>query len=289
MSHRAASVSLLDQIHITPRERECGWSASLSGVRGLSEQQARRILHFENTLRQHLEIHRPEDALEHDQSSDEFGKIPSGITKHALRTVAARHCRAACAHNPCSSCILKPRASLPEYQRLASSGLNRSLRVSRSQSSFLRFKSPKRSKSQASHWSNESDEFSYLVARQTKTNSDATQVQWEPGFNDGSTVHHDGVTLIRRSDSNTGLRGLFRKVGRALASPASNLSLRRTSQDSDFRGDSSHLYHLSHEMVGSESPFPMRPPLFLSPGHPSGTLDGDWIGVGRNIISESNR
>ncbi|KAI9608083.1 hypothetical protein H4Q26_005538 [Puccinia striiformis f. sp. tritici PST-130] len=264
MSHRAASVSLLDQIHITPRERECGWSASLSGVRGLSEQQARRILHFENTLRQHLEITDP--------------KTPWNMTKAVMNS----------ARSP-RSCILKPRASLPEYQRLASSGLNRSLRVSRSQSSFLRFKSPKRSKSQASHWSNESDEFSYLVARQTKTNSDATQVQWEPGFNDGSTVHHDGVTLIRRSDSNTGLRGLFRKVGRALASPASNLSLRRTSQDSDFRGDSSHLYHLSHEMVGSESPFPMRPPLFLSPGHPSGTLDGDWIGVGRNIISESNR
>ncbi|WAR62845.1 hypothetical protein PtB15_15B433 [Puccinia triticina] len=270
-----ASTSLLDQIHVTAEEREFGWSGSLSGVRGLSERQARRILHFENSLRQHLEVDRPDIQPERSTtSSNEFGKVHS--TKEPLEVVAARHCRATCTHNPFSPCILKPRASLPEYQRLASSRLNRSLRVSRSQSSFLRFRSLKKSKSEESTWSSESDELTYLIAREKIDNSEVF------------TAQQAGTANLERSHSKTGLRGLVRKLlGSALLSPTADRSPRKTNQDSNFTKDPSPLYHLSHDMVGAASPFPMRPPLYLGSRHPSSSLNGEWIGVSRKLVSES--
>ncbi|EFP80486.1 uncharacterized protein PGTG_06442 [Puccinia graminis f. sp. tritici CRL 75-36-700-3] len=285
MKHKsspAASASLLDQIDITPEEREFGWNGSLSGVRGLSEQQARRILHFENSLRQRLEIDRTEDHERDATSGNEFGKLTSGTTNEPLEVVAARHCRATCTRNPFSPCILKPRASLPEYQRLASSRLNRSLRISSSQSSFLRFKSIKRSKSEESSWSSESDEFSYLIAREKIGNSDQTSLS------DSYTRSPGSGANLERSHTKTGLRGIIRKLGGALSLNTSRCH-RKAHPDDKFPEDGSYLCHLSHDMVGSASPFPMRPPLYLGSNHPSTSLNGEWIGVSRKVVSESNR
>jgi len=253
MSHRAADVSLLDQLHITPEEREFGWSGSLSGIRGLSEQQARRILHFENSLRQHLKIGGLENFAQEEQLAgytDEFGNINS----EPLEVMAERHCQATCTRNPFSPCILKPRASLPEHQKLASSRLNRSLRVSRSQSSFLRFRSM-RMKSRDTNWSSDSDEI---------VNPASPYMQWETSFNESSIGHQNGGSSLRRSKTEFGLFGLFRKVGRALGSPTPKRCIRKTSQDSSISEDSSTACHLSHDMVGPASPFPMRKPLFVS-------------------------
>jgi hypothetical protein len=164
---------------------------------------------------------------------------------------------------------------------LASSRLNRSLRISSSQSSFLRFKSIKRSKSEESSWSSQSDEFSYLIARETIGNSD------EASLSDSYTRGSGSGANLERSHTKAGLRGIIRKLGGAL-SLNTNRCHRKTHQDDNFPDDASYLCHLSHDMVGSASPFPMRPPLYLGSNHPSTSLNGDWIGVSRTVVSESN-
>ncbi|PLW19150.1 hypothetical protein PCANC_16162 [Puccinia coronata f. sp. avenae] len=289
MSHRAADVSLLDQIHVTPEEREFGWSGNLSGIRGLSEQQARRILHFENSLRQHLETKNSEDSMDQEQragSRIEFENINSTIFEEPFEVIGARHCRTICTRNPLSPCILKPRASLPDYQRLASSRLNRSLRLSRSQSSSLRFRSIRR-KSRQNSWSSESDEFFYLIAKEKIANSDPSYMRWETSVNDSQIEHQDSEVNLKMSKPKAGLLSLLRKVGKALVSPTPSRCIREGSQDTSCSEDTENLCYLSHEMIGSASPFPMRPPLRLNSGHPSASVDGDWIGVNRKVISQS--
>ncbi|KNZ59908.1 hypothetical protein VP01_1645g6 [Puccinia sorghi] len=272
MSHRAADASLLDQLHITPEEREFGWSGSLSGIRGLSEQQARRILHFENSLRQHLRIGGLENFAQEEQlvgSSDEFGNINS----EPLEVMAERHYGATSTRNPFSPCILKPRASLPEYQKLASSRLNRSLRVSRSHSSFLRFRSLRR-RSRDINWPSDSDEFSYLMARGEIANTATPYMQWETSFNKSSIGQQNGGSSgsLRRSKAELGLFGLFRTpVRTAVFQKIPRLPA---------------IYRMTWLVL--HPPFQCDSRFAWVKGHPFASLDVVWFDVSGNIISPFN-
>lgn len=259
---------------VTPEEREFGWSSSLSGIRGLSEQQVRRIMYFERSLKQRLEMDDSED------SRDDALEVASGIHHRNLRSVPAYQednvydpstsgvttTRAYPSLIPTSNrlgpCTLKTRQSVPEYQRLTCLKLNRSLRISRGQSSFPRFRCLRRLTSQESNWSSESDETSHLMTgREVSDPETSPEVpRWKPAKPCAGKLNRS--INHKRNTEEKGLRGLIEKISRALASPNTASDLKKVDPvDSSPENFHWTLCHLSHDMVGAASPFPMRPPL----------------------------